>query len=54
VVDGASVEVADDGASLLDVLRDQLGDPLAEGRLQPAGPVRVLHVLVDGQPASPA
>ena len=33
----------DDGSSLLDVLRDQLGLRSREGRLQPPGPVRLLH-----------
>ena len=43
VLDGQPVEVADDGASLLEVLRDRLGRRTRQGRLQPPGPVRVLH-----------
>ena len=42
VVDGVEVEVAA-GSTLLEALRDQLGRAHAQGRLQPAGPVRVLH-----------
>ena len=39
----SAVTVADDGASLLEVLRDRAGIRSAEGRMQPAGPVRLLH-----------
>ena len=44
-LDGRAVEVADDGASLLEVAPRPPRRALAEGRLQPAGPVRLLHGL---------
>ena len=43
VVNGRTVTVADDGASLLEVLRDRARHHVDEGRVQPAGAVRVLH-----------
>ena len=43
IVDGRSVTVADDGASLLEVLARPRRDQVGEGRVQSAGTVRVLH-----------
>jgi xanthine dehydrogenase small subunit len=50
VVDGRSVQVADDGSSLLDVLRDQLGHRSAKDGCSPQGQCGCCTVLVDGQP----
>ncbi|MFL6207025.1 MAG: 2Fe-2S iron-sulfur cluster-binding protein [Acidimicrobiales bacterium] len=49
-VDGASVEVPDDGASLLDVLRDRLGHRSPKDGCSPQGQCGCCTVLVDGQP----
>ena len=43
VVDGRAAEVEDEGATLLEALRDGAGRAFAQGRVQPPGPVRVLH-----------
>jgi xanthine dehydrogenase small subunit len=50
VVDGRSVEVDDDGASLLDVLRDRLGVRSPKDGCSPQGQCGCCTVLVDGQP----
>ena len=50
VVNGRSVTVADDGASLLEVLRDRLGVRSAKDGCSPQGQCGCCTVLVDGQP----
>ncbi|HEX8804817.1 MAG TPA: 2Fe-2S iron-sulfur cluster-binding protein, partial [Acidimicrobiales bacterium] len=50
VVDGAPVEVPDDGASLLEVLRDRLGLRSPKDGCSPQGQCGCCTVLVDGQP----
>lgn len=49
-VDGRSVAVADDGASLLEVLRDRLGLRSPKDGCAPQGQCGCCTVLVDGQP----
>ncbi len=49
-VDGAQVEVPDDGASLLEVLRDRLGLRTAKDGCSPQGQCGCCTVLVDGAP----
>ncbi|MGH9177045.1 MAG: (2Fe-2S)-binding protein, partial [Acidimicrobiales bacterium] len=49
-VDGRHVAVADDGASLLEVLRDRLGLRSAKDGCSPQGQCGCCTVLVDGQP----
>jgi xanthine dehydrogenase small subunit len=49
-VDGREVEVPDDGATLLDVLRDRLGLRSAKDGCSPQGQCGCCTVLVDGQP----
>ena len=49
-VDGRDVEVDDDGASLLEVLRDRLGLRSAKDGCSPQGQCGCCTVLVDGQP----
>jgi aerobic-type carbon monoxide dehydrogenase small subunit (CoxS/CutS family) len=49
-VDGRQVEVPDDGASLLEVLRDRLGLKSAKDGCSPQGQCGCCTVLVDGQP----
>jgi xanthine dehydrogenase small subunit len=49
-VDGRSVEVPDDGSSLLAVLRDHLGLRSAKDGCSPQGQCGCCTVLVDGQP----
>ncbi len=49
-VDGSDVEVADDGASLLEVLRDRLGRRGAKDGCSPQGQCGCCTVLVDGAP----
>ncbi|MGH9164533.1 MAG: (2Fe-2S)-binding protein, partial [Acidimicrobiales bacterium] len=48
-VDGRAVEVVDDGASLLEVLRDRLGLRSAKDGCSPQGQCGCCTVLVDGQ-----
>jgi aerobic-type carbon monoxide dehydrogenase small subunit (CoxS/CutS family) len=50
VVDGRVVEVPDDGGSLLDVLREQLGLRTLKDGCSPQGQCGCCTVLVDGQP----
>jgi len=50
VVDGRPVDVADDGASLLEVLRDRLGLRSPKDGCSPQGQCGCCTVLVDGQP----
>src|SRR5438128_8919054 len=50
VVDGRPVEVADDGASLLEVLRDRLGLRAVKDGCSPQGQCGCCTVLVDGAP----
>jgi xanthine dehydrogenase small subunit len=50
VVDGRDVEVPDDGASLLDVLRERLGIHSPKDGCSPQGQCGCCTVLVDGQP----
>jgi aerobic-type carbon monoxide dehydrogenase small subunit (CoxS/CutS family) len=50
VLDGQPVEVADDGASLLDVLRDRLGRRSVKDGCSPQGQCGCCTVLVDGAP----
>jgi xanthine dehydrogenase small subunit len=50
VVDGQAVEVADDGSSLLDVLRERLGNRSPKDGCSPQGQCGCCTVLVDGQP----
>lgn len=49
VVNGATVEVADDGSSLLEVLRDRLGVTSVKDGCSPQGQCGCCTVLVDGQ-----
>jgi aerobic-type carbon monoxide dehydrogenase small subunit (CoxS/CutS family) len=49
-VDGALVEVPDDGTTLLDVLREQLGHRSPKDGCSPQGQCGCCTVLVDGQP----
>src|ERR1700738_2235748 len=49
-VDGRAVEVADDGASLLEVLRDRLGVRSPKDGCSPQGQCGCCTVLVDGAP----
>lgn len=49
-VDGKAVEVPDDGASLLTVLRERLGVRSAKDGCSPQGQCGCCTVLVDGQP----
>jgi len=49
-VDGRQVEVADDGASLLEVLRDRLGLHSVKDGCSPQGQCGCCTVLVDGGP----
>ena len=50
IVDGAPVAVPDDGASLLEVLRDRLGIRSPKDGCSPQGQCGCCTVLVDGQP----
>ncbi len=50
IVDGRAVVVADDGASLLEVLRDRLGVLGAKDGCSPQGQCGCCTVLVDGAP----
>ena len=50
VVDGQAVEVADDGSSLLEVLRDRLGVRGPKDGCSPQGQCGCCTVLVDGAP----
>jgi aerobic-type carbon monoxide dehydrogenase small subunit (CoxS/CutS family) len=50
VVDGRAVSVPDDGASLLDVLRERLGIRSLKDGCSPQGQCGCCTVLVDGQP----
>ena len=50
VVDGAAVVVTDEGLTLLDVLRDQLGVRSVKDGCSPQGQCGCCTVLVDGQP----
>jgi len=50
LVNGRSVTVADDGASLLEVLRDRLGITSAKDGCSPQGQCGCCTVLVDGEP----
>lgn len=50
VLDGRAVEVPDDGASLLEVLRDRLGERSPKDGCSPQGQCGCCTVLVDGQP----
>ena len=50
VVDGSAVAVADDGLTLLDVLREQLGVRSVKDGCSPQGQCGCCTVLVDGQP----
>jgi aerobic-type carbon monoxide dehydrogenase small subunit (CoxS/CutS family) len=50
VVDGEQVEVPDDGSSLLEVLRDHLGNRSPKDGCSPQGQCGCCTVLVDGQP----
>ncbi|HEY2428696.1 MAG TPA: 2Fe-2S iron-sulfur cluster-binding protein [Acidimicrobiales bacterium] len=50
VVDGRRVEVPDDGASLLETLRDRLGVRSPKDGCSPQGQCGCCTVLVDGQP----
>jgi xanthine dehydrogenase small subunit len=49
-VNGSAVEVPDDGASLLEALRDRLGLKAAKDGCSPQGQCGCCTVLVDGQP----
>ena len=49
-LDGRQVQVADDGASLLEVLRDRLGERSPKDGCSPQGQCGCCTVLVDGQP----
>ncbi|MYH94387.1 MAG: 2Fe-2S iron-sulfur cluster binding domain-containing protein, partial [Acidimicrobiaceae bacterium] len=49
-VDGAVVAVADEGLTLLDVLREQLGVRSVKDGCSPQGQCGCCTVLVDGQP----
>ncbi|MYB87340.1 MAG: 2Fe-2S iron-sulfur cluster binding domain-containing protein, partial [Acidimicrobiaceae bacterium] len=50
VVDGATVVVADEHLTLLDVLREQLGVRSVKDGCSPQGQCGCCTVLVDGQP----
>jgi xanthine dehydrogenase small subunit len=50
VVDGRAIQTADDGASLLEVLRDRLGIVSVKDGCSPQGQCGCCTVLVDGQP----
>jgi aerobic-type carbon monoxide dehydrogenase small subunit (CoxS/CutS family) len=50
VVDGRAIEVPDDGATLLTVLRERLGVTSAKDGCSPQGQCGCCTVLVDGQP----
>ena len=49
-VDGRAVQVPDDGASLLEVLRDRVGSRSPKDGCSPQGQCGCCTVLVDGQP----
>src|SRR5205807_10551920 len=49
-LDGRDVEVADDGSSLLAVLRERLGVTSAKDGCSPQGQCGCCTVLVDGSP----
>ncbi len=49
-VDGQQVSVPDDGASLLEALRDQLGVTSVKDGCSPQGQCGCCTVLVDGAP----
>jgi aerobic-type carbon monoxide dehydrogenase small subunit (CoxS/CutS family) len=49
-LDGRPVDVADDGASLLEVLRDRLGTRTAKDGCSPQGQCGCCTVWIDGQP----
>jgi xanthine dehydrogenase small subunit len=49
-LDGRRVSVVDDGSSLLEVLRDRLGERSAKDGCSPQGQCGCCTVLVDGQP----
>src|SRR5437870_5133178 len=49
-LDGRAVEVPDDGATLLEVLRDRLGNRSPKDGCSPQGQCGCCTVLVDGQP----
>ena len=49
-VDGADVEVADDGSTAARGPARAAGHPVGQGRLQPPGPVRLLHGLGGRRP----
>jgi aerobic-type carbon monoxide dehydrogenase small subunit (CoxS/CutS family) len=49
-LDGRQVQVPDDGASLLEVLRDRLGERSPKDGCSPQGQCGCCTVLVDGQP----
>jgi aerobic-type carbon monoxide dehydrogenase small subunit (CoxS/CutS family) len=49
-LDGRQVQVADDGASLLEVVRDRLGERSPKDGCSPQGQCGCCTVLVDGQP----
>ncbi len=49
-LDGRSVEVADDGASLLDILRERLGARTPKDGCSPQGQCGCCTVWIDGQP----
>ena len=50
VIDGQPFEVADDGSTLLDVLRDRTGHRSPKDGCSPQGQCGCCTVLVDGQP----
>ncbi len=50
LLDGRAVTVPDDGASLLEVLRDRLGERSAKDGCSPQGQCGCCTVLVDGHP----
>ena len=50
VLDGRAVSVPDDGMSLLEVLRERLGERSAKDGCSPQGQCGCCTVLVDGQP----
>ena len=50
LLDGRAVSVPDDGASLLEVLRERLGERSAKDGCSPQGQCGCCTVLVDGQP----
>ena len=49
-VDGVELSVADDGASLMEVLRDRLGHTTVKDGCSPQGQCGCCTVLVDGRP----